>query len=295
MNLIKKSYIHKLSVGEIGIKKMGFWKAVGIELIFIILMGILGIIPNYVEVSIFGEGGNTWTWFGTIVNDIVIQFIIVTIIVKKMHVKENYNSEYAMNMGINKKDYIYCAGLIISFVMIRYGILDEVLNRLPYLISEEMIKIMESMFNNTSWAVLFVQTVIIASVFEEVIYRGIIFSGMLKKYSPKKAIIVSAFIFGLVHLNLPQGLNAFVLGILLATVYYYTRSLYICMFMHATNNFIVDFIIVPETFILKVAVYIIVPSLGIVLFLKLKDKLDFNNRLDNCTRPEVYLLSMDTE
>ena len=77
--------------------------------------------------------------------------------------------------------------------------------------------------------VLFVQTVIIAPVFEETIYRGIILNGMLKKYSPKKAIIVSSLIFGLIHLNLPQGLNAFVLGLIIATVYYYTRSLYICM------------------------------------------------------------------
>lgn len=295
MNLIKKSYIHKLSVGEIGIKKIGFWKAIGIEFLFLILMNIFGTIPTLAEISIYGSSGDTWTWFGTVVNDIIIQFIIVTIIVKKMHVNESYNSEHSMGMGITKKDYIYCGGLMISFVMIRYGMLDEILNRLPYLIPEEMVKMMESMFNNTSWAVLFVQTVIIAPVFEEVMYRGIILNGMLKKYNPKKAIIVSALIFGLVHLNLPQGINAFVVGILFATVYYYTRSLYICMFMHAVNNFIVDFIIVPETFILKVILYVIVPALGIALFLKLKGKLNFKNRLDSFNRNEECLLSIDNE
>ena len=109
MNLIKKSSIHKLSVGEIGIEEIGFWKAIGIIIIFQIVAGILGIIPNLIEISIYGEGITTWTWFGTIVNDIIIQFIIVTIIIKKMQIKDNSNSYHSINMGITKKDYIYCA------------------------------------------------------------------------------------------------------------------------------------------------------------------------------------------
>ena len=145
---------------------------------------------------------------------------------------------------------------------------------------------MESMFNNSSWTILFVQIVIIAPVFEEIIYRGIILNGMLKKYSPKKAIIVSSLIFGLIHRNLPQGLNAFVLGLIIATVYYYTRSLYICMIMHAANNFLVNFIFVPENFILKIALYIIIPVLGIVLFLKCRKELDFKNRSNRFLKVE---------
>ncbi|MBU3106040.1 CPBP family intramembrane glutamic endopeptidase [Clostridium gasigenes] len=286
MNLIKKSSIHKVSVGEIGIKEIGFWKAIGIIIIFQIVAEVLGIIPSGIEIDIYGEGITTWTWFGTIVNDIIIQFIIVTIIIKKMHIKDNSNSYHSINMGVTKKDYIYCVGLIVSFIMIRYGLLDEVLNRLPYLISEEMIKMMESMFNDSSYAVLFVQTVIIAPVFEETIYRGIILNGMLKKYSPKKAIIVSSLIFGLIHLNLPQGLNAFVLGLIIATVYYYTRSLYICMIMHAANNFLVNFTFVPENFVLKIALYIIIPVLGIVLFLKCRKELDFKNRSNRFLKVE---------
>ena len=178
-------------------------------------------------------------------------------------------------MEVSKKDYIYCGCLVASFIMIKYGVLDELLKRLPYLIPEEMVKKMESLFEDTSLTVLFVQTVIIAPLFEEVMYRGILLNGMLKKYSPKKAIIVSSLIFGFIHLNLPQGLNAFVIGLIIATVYYYTRSLYICMIMHAANNFLVNFAFVPENFALKIALYIIIPVLGITLFLKCRKELDF--------------------
>ncbi len=109
---------------------------------------------------------------------------------------------------------------------------------------------------------------------------------MLKKYSPKKAIIVSSLIFGLIHLNLPQGLNAFVLGLIIATVYYYTRSLYICMIMHAANNFLVNFTFVPENFILKIALYVIIPVLGIALLLKCRKELDFKNRSNRFLKVE---------
>lgn len=295
MNLIKKSSIHKLSVGEIGIEEIGFWKAVGIIIIFQIVAGILGIIPNLIETSIYGEVINRFTWFRALVNDLVIQFIGVIIIIKMMKAKDDNSRYNSIAIGITKKDYIYCAGLIVSFIMIKYGILNEILEILESSVPSESLKELNELINNSSWILLFVEIVIIAPVFEEIIFRGIILNGMLKKYSPKKAIIVSSLIFGLIHGNLPQGLNAFVLGLVIATVYYYTRSLYISMFMHAANNFLVFFIIVPENFILKIALYVIIPVLGIALLLKCRKALDLKNRFNGCVREEEISLIMDTK
>ncbi|NKF08317.1 CPBP family intramembrane metalloprotease [Clostridium gasigenes] len=295
MNLIKKSSIHKLSVGEIGIEEIGFWKAIGIIIIFQIVAGILGIIPNLIETSIYGEVINRFTWFRALVNDLVIQFIGVIIIIKMMKAKDDNSRYNSIAIGITKKDYIYCAGLIVSFIMIKYGILNEILEILESSVPSESLKELNELINNSSWILLFVEIVIIAPVFEEIIFRGIILNGMLKKYSPKKAIIVSSLIFGLIHGNLPQGLNAFVLGLVIATVYYYTRSLYISMFMHAANNFLVFFIIVPENFILKIALYVIIPVLGIALLLKCRKALDLKNRFNGCVREEEISLIMDTK
>ncbi|MBU3137805.1 CPBP family intramembrane metalloprotease [Clostridium gasigenes] len=293
--MIKKSSIHKLSVGEMGIEEIGFWKAIGIIIIFQIVGGILGIIPNLIETSIYGEVINRFTWFRALVNDLVIQFIGVIIIIKMMKAKDDNSRYNSIAIGITKKDYIYCAGLIVSFIMIKYGILNEILEVLESSVPSESLKELNELINNSSWILLFVEIVIIAPVFEEIIFRGIILNGMLKKYSPKKAIIVSSLIFGLIHGNLPQGLNAFVLGLVIATVYYYTRSLYISMFMHAANNFLVFFIIVPENFILKIALYVIIPVLGIALLLKCRKALDLKNRFNGCVREEEISLIMDTK
>lgn len=281
MNLYKNSRFHKLAIGEIDIKGMGILKVIGIELLVQLMLSIIGAVPLLVEESMYGKDFIGFTWFGTIVNDIIIQAIVLILIIKWFSTESNRNSLIRTKIELTKKDYFYAAIVITSVSLIRYGVLDRALESLPYLIPDELIKMLEEMLTNVSPAILLVQTVLIAGFFEEVLYRGIFLNGMLKKYSPKKAIIISSLVFGFVHLNLPQGLNAFVLGLIFGGVYYYTRSLYICMFMHGFNNLIVNFIYVPENTALKIALYVIVPIIGILLILKAKKELDLKERYKN--------------
>lgn len=43
--------------------------------------------------------------------------------------------------------------------------------------------------------------VIAAPVLEELIFRGMMLEGLLKKYSPVTSIIISSILFGVAHLN----------------------------------------------------------------------------------------------
>jgi len=83
---------------------------------------------------------------------------------------------------------------------------------------------------------LVILAAIIAPIFEEIIVRGIILEGLLNKYKPLTAIIISSFIFGIIHLDIPQIINATLLGILLGVIYYKTRSLILCISAHMLNN-----------------------------------------------------------
>ena len=78
--------------------------------------------------------------------------------------------------------------------------------------------------------------VIFAPVLEEILLRGIILDGLLKRYSPTKAIIWSAVIFGVMHMNPAQAVGAFLLGLPLGWLYYRTGSLWPCIFLHFVNN-----------------------------------------------------------
>jgi len=82
----------------------------------------------------------------------------------------------------------------------------------------------------------FLMTVIAAPLCEEWLCRGVIARGLLKHSTPTKAILWSAFIFAVLHLNPWQAVPAFALGLLLGYVYWKTRSLAPCIFIHLVNN-----------------------------------------------------------
>ena len=67
-------------------------------------------------------------------------------------------------------------------------------------------------------------------------FRGAITKALLQQYNPTKAILISALLFGVFHINPAQILPAFLIGILLAWTYYKTGSLIPCIFMHILNN-----------------------------------------------------------
>lgn len=108
-------------------------------------------------------------------------------------------------------------------------------------------QIFTDLFQKTPSAFLLV--VIFAPVFEEWLFRGIILKGLLNHYSPKKAIIWSAAFFGIIHLNPWQSVSAFFFGLVVGWVYWRTRSLKLCMFLHAVNNafsYILSVFIFPD-------------------------------------------------
>ena len=82
----------------------------------------------------------------------------------------------------------------------------------------------------------FLLLVIAAPIFEELIFRGIILDGLLKKYSPVTSILISSIIFGLAHLNPWQFVTGFLIGIFAGWIYYKSRSLSLVIIIHAAVN-----------------------------------------------------------
>jgi membrane protease YdiL (CAAX protease family) len=81
-----------------------------------------------------------------------------------------------------------------------------------------------------------IAAVLIAPIGEEIIFRGMITKLLLKEYRPAKAILISALIFGIIHLNPAQILGAFVAGLLFGWLYYKTRSVIPGIILHFINN-----------------------------------------------------------
>jgi membrane protease YdiL (CAAX protease family) len=104
---------------------------------------------------------------------------------------------------------------------------------LPNLVEEHFAQL-------TNYPVLvLVLSSILIPVTEEILFRGVLLPGLLRNYRPAVAIGQSALLFGLIHFNPAQSLNAFFMGLLLGWVYYRSRSLWLCICLHSLHNLLV--------------------------------------------------------
>ncbi len=154
-------------------------------------------------------------------------------------------------------------------------------------------ELFESMIKNDIYSVITVA--VMAPILEEIIFRGFILNGLLKNYSPQKAILWSATLFGIVHLNPWQFIGAFLIGSLMGWVYWKTNSIIPGILIHFVNNFTASMVMIfsndantttKQLFGGETTYYIIYAGSIIILILsffyltkyfKLKENLSLNN------------------
>lgn len=90
--------------------------------------------------------------------------------------------------------------------------------------------------NDLVYDIVFIASALIAApMIEELIFRGI-FTQALLRYDVRFAVIGSALLFSMMHLNLVQGVPTFLLGLILGYVFVKTKSVKACIFIHFMNN-----------------------------------------------------------
>ncbi|WP_077399142.1 CPBP family intramembrane glutamic endopeptidase [Cellulophaga omnivescoria] len=78
--------------------------------------------------------------------------------------------------------------------------------------------------------------VIIAPLFEELIFRGFIFKYLKKKYSFLLSAIISSVFFSVIHLNPTRMLSVFVFGIICCFLYDRTKNIFFPILFHIVFN-----------------------------------------------------------
>ncbi len=84
-------------------------------------------------------------------------------------------------------------------------------------------------------ALEFMVVCLIGPVFEEMLYRGLIYRN-LSRFNKGFAVIFSALLFGLAHGNLGQAVPTFGVGLVLAYGYAKSDSLWVPILLHILNN-----------------------------------------------------------
>lgn len=99
-----------------------------------------------------------------------------------------------------------------------------------------LINMFEAMIVESTFMMSIISVAIVPAITEEMLFRGIILNGLKNNYSERTAIIVSALLFGVWHLNPWQIVPAFIIGLIAAFIRLRTGSLLLCIYVHLFNN-----------------------------------------------------------
>jgi len=220
-------FLRNIENKAISIKKMTITKAF-LVMILSVLLESFGQIP-IVILNIFYRRFTNMAPYIDFAAGVLVKYLVLLILLKWY---SSVSYEQSHKQRLNRKKIIYVALIIIGF-RLAYD------NSLIYLIDKiSMPDFINQAFEEIAISpiVLILTVTIIAPIYEEVIFRGILLKGMANKMNPTVALVVSASIFALAHLNIPQGINAFLLGLIIGAIYLNTGSIYLCIFAHFINN-----------------------------------------------------------
>ena len=103
-----------------------------------------------------------------------------------------------------------------------------------------------------------IRALILVPIAEELVFRGLVFRRMKNYTNFWLAAIVSSVLFGLYHMNLGQGIYAFLFGILLCLVYRKFDNIIAPMILHFSANLLSVILTYTNAAYPSTAVYIIV-------------------------------------
>jgi membrane protease YdiL (CAAX protease family) len=220
-------FLRNIENGTTSIKKMGIIKTF-LVLLLSILLETLGLIP----ITIFNLFSGRFEIAAPYIDfslGILVKYVVIIVLLKWF---SNKTDESKTKHHLKPRNFVYTALIIMAFRMIFDNSLTLLISDIP------MPDFINDAFEElaVSPIILILSVAVVAPIYEEVVFRGILLKGMAKKINPAIALVVSALFFALVHMNIPQGINAFLLGIVIGAIYLKTGSIYLSIFAHFTNN-----------------------------------------------------------
>lgn len=114
--------------------------------------------------------------------------------------------------------------------------LTTVINAISMLFVDNTVMQMSSSVLQMPAAVMVLIMGVVGPVSEEVVFRGVVLNGYKRSGNAFRAILFSALLFGLMHMNFNQAAYAIFLGIVMAVLVETTGSLWSSIVFHMTVN-----------------------------------------------------------
>ena len=198
--------------------------SIKIILVYLLIQFSMGCITNCIGIVCSKLGG------GNISDALLLLSSLLSMLLMVLYMRWKHYFP-SKREAWSKVSYRY---LIVSGIMaFSLVLLSDAISSFLYFLPD----LMKSTFDSLSTDVFgIILVAVIGPVFEEILFRGAITRYLLEKFTPRKAILISALIFGLSHINPAQMIPAFLIGIILAWLYYSTKSMVPGMIIHILNN-----------------------------------------------------------
>lgn len=167
----------------------------------------------------------------------LIEFLFaVTAYVVAVSRKVDFKEASGLNKKVNSNILFY-GGLISFASLLLFGNLTNVFIEFLYLCGYSSILGTIEISNFGTYLVYIVVSCITPAVCEEILFRGVIASG-LKCKGFKFALVISSLIFMLMHGNPEQTVHQFIIGLVVGYMFLKTGNIWLGIIVHFFNNFI---------------------------------------------------------
>lgn len=219
--------------------------------------------------------GNWYVFFSSLAN-YVVGGTISYLIIRDMPMAQKTNIQKASGKMLIS-GFLVCISALYMGNLIGLALMKTI----SVLQGRPMANPVEEILSSLSGWAIFLVMVVMAPVFEEILFRKVLID-RIRLYGDKAAIIVSAFIFGLSHGNFYQFFYAFLIGIVLAYIYIRTGRLRYTILFHMTINFIGSIVglkvqEVPWLIPLYGLIMLLAVAAGIVIFFQKRKNLIFQS------------------
>lgn len=206
------------------LKYFGIWLLIQIVVALVLIIPGVIIMLGLESALDFGHDiGATWL--------IAVCLFLINLVVLYVFWKRRYTNLSFLWNEKAKRLYFWVIIASIGYIMADWH-LEELLPFADW--ESEDLEMLRQVFGNP---IGLITASLVAPVVEEVVFRGAILRALLQqKWNPWVAILISAAIFGIIHLNLTQGVSAFVVGIFMGWLFYRTRSIWPGVILHMMNN-----------------------------------------------------------
>ncbi|MGZ4906917.1 MAG: CPBP family intramembrane glutamic endopeptidase [Halobacteriota archaeon] len=191
----------------------------------------VGVIPSREALSLMSGGFTAWTFWLLNVSNIVSIVLIVAVVVA--FYREPLSSLGLTTNKLPRALLFGVAGFVVAFIaaaVVGFPV-EQLFGADP---TQQALS--QTAVEPGLLPIVLISGAIIAPIAEEIVFRGYLYKAFRDRFKPGYAIILSAALFSLIHLEWRAALQLFVIGVVLAYVYEETGNLMAPITLHILNN-----------------------------------------------------------